>query len=72
MKTKRLFFLAAMLLMSVCGFAQSGGGDPITGDVNEDGVVDVGDIVAVINGAATGRAAAAVCWGGGGAGILFA
>ena len=49
MKTKRLFFLAAMLLMSVCGFAQSGGGDPITGDVNEDGVVDVGDIVAVID-----------------------
>ena len=54
MKTKRLFFLAAMLLMSVCGFAQSGGGDPIPGDVNGDGVVDVGDIVAVINGAATG------------------
>ena len=49
MKTKKLFFLAAMLLMSVCGFAQSGGGDPITGDVNEDGVVDVGDIVAVID-----------------------
>ena len=47
MKTKRLFFLAAMLLMSVCGFAQSGGGDPIPGDVNGDGVVDVGDIVAV-------------------------
>lgn len=54
MKTKRLFFLAAMLLMSVCGFAQSGGVDPIPGDVNGDGVVDVGDIVAVINGAATG------------------
>ena len=49
MKTKKLFFFAAMLLMSVCGFAQSGGGDPITGDVNEDGVVDVGDIVAVID-----------------------
>ena len=47
MKTKRLFFIVAMLLMSVCGFAQSGGGDPIPGDVNEDGVVDVGDIVAV-------------------------
>ena len=49
MKTKKLFFFAAMLLMSVCGFAQSGGGDPIPGDVNEDGVVDVGDIVAVID-----------------------
>ncbi|MBR1916974.1 MAG: hypothetical protein IJ832_03950 [Bacteroidaceae bacterium] len=49
MKTKKLFFFAAMLLVSVCGFAQSGGGDPIPGDVNEDGVVDVGDIVAVID-----------------------
>ena len=46
MKTKKLFLVAAMLLMSVCTFAQSE--TPLKGDVNGDGVVDVADIVAVI------------------------
>ena len=52
---KRIFTFAAMLLMSVCTFAQSG--TPLKGDVNGDGKVDVADIVAVIeimkNGSAT-------------------
>ena len=43
---KKLFLMAAMLLMSVCTFAQSG--TPLKGDVNGDGKVDVADIVAVI------------------------
>ena len=47
MKTKKLFLMAAMLLMSVCSFAQNN--TSLKGDVNEDGKVDVGDIVAVIN-----------------------
>ena len=47
MKTKKLFLMAAMLLMSVCSFAQNN--TPLKGDVNEDGQVDVADIVAVIN-----------------------
>lgn len=46
MKTKKLILTAAMLLMSVCTFAQSG--TPLKGDVNGDGKVDVADIVAVI------------------------
>ena len=46
MKTKKLFLMAAMLLMSVCTYAQSE--TPLKGDVNGDGVVDVADIVAVI------------------------
>ena len=37
---------AAMLLMSVSAFAQSN--EPLYGDVNYDGVVDVGDINAII------------------------
>jgi hypothetical protein len=47
MKTKKLFLMAAMLLMSVCSFAQNN--SPLKGDVNEDGQVDVADIAAVIN-----------------------
>ena len=44
---KRLFMtLAAMLLVSVGAFAQSN--EPLKGDVNGDGVVDVADIAAVI------------------------
>ena len=43
---KRIFTFAAMLLMSVCTFAQSS--TPLKGDVNGDGKVDVADIVAVI------------------------
>lgn len=46
MKTKKLILTAAMLLMSVCTFAQSG--TSLKGDVNGDGKVDVADIVAVI------------------------
>ena len=45
MKT-RILSLAAMLLMSVCTYAQSE--TPLKGDVNGDGKVDVADIVAVI------------------------
>ena len=48
MKTKKLFLMAAMLLMSVCSFAQNNN-TPLKGDVNEDGKVDVADIVAVID-----------------------
>ena len=48
MKTKKLLLMAAMLLMSVCSFAQNNN-TPLKGDVNEDGKVDVADIAAVIN-----------------------
>jgi len=47
MKTK-LFLFAAMLLVSVSAFAQSGNNNPLKGDVNGDGVVDEEDIAAVI------------------------
>ena len=47
MKTKKLFLMAAMLLMSVCAFAQNNN-TPLKGDVNEDGKVDVADIVAIL------------------------
>lgn len=39
---------AAMLLVSVSAFAQSGNNEPLKGDVNGDGVVDVADIAALI------------------------
>ena len=49
MNTKKLFMLlAAVLLGSVSAFAQSGNNEPLKGDVNGDGVVDVADIAAVI------------------------
>lgn len=41
------FMLAAMLLMSMGAFAQSN--EPLEGDVNKDGKVDVADIVKVID-----------------------
>lgn len=48
MKTKNLLMLiAAMLLSCASAFAQSGN-TPAKGDVNEDGTVDVADIVNVI------------------------
>jgi len=47
MKTK-IFTVLAALLLSVGAFAQSGTSAPIKGDVNGDGVVDVGDINAII------------------------
>lgn len=48
MKQKILMLLAAVLLGSVSAIAQSGNNEPLKGDVNEDGVVDVADIAAVI------------------------
>ena len=47
MKTKFFMLLAAMLLMSVCSFAQNNN-IPLLGDVNGDGKVDVADIVAIL------------------------
>ena len=47
MKTKKFFLMAAMLLMSVCSFAQNNN-TPLLGDVNGDGKVDVADIVAIL------------------------
>ena len=47
MKTKKLFLMVAMLLMGVCTFAQSNS-EPLKGDVNGDGKVDVADIVAIL------------------------
>lgn len=49
MKTKKILMLmAAMLLSCASAFAQSGNNTPAKGDVNEDGTVDVADIVNVI------------------------
>ena len=49
MNTKKFFMLlAAVLLGSVSAMAQSGNNEPLKGDVNGDGKVDVGDITAVI------------------------
>lgn len=58
MKAKIVFLLTAFLMLfSVSANAQSGG-TPIKGDVNEDGVVDIADINAIIdimkNGGGTG------------------
>ena len=47
MKQKIFMLLAAVLLSSASMFAQSN--EPLKGDVNEDGVVDVADVVAVID-----------------------
>jgi hypothetical protein len=49
MKQKFLMLLAVVLLSCVSAFAQSGNNEPLKGDVNEDGKVDVADIAAVIN-----------------------
>ena len=46
MKTKFFMLLAAMLLMSVCMFAQNN--TSLKGDVNEDGTVDVADLVSIM------------------------
>lgn len=48
MKTRFLMLLAALLLGSASAFAQSGNNEPLKGDVNGDGKVDVADITAVI------------------------
>lgn len=50
MKTKKyLMLIAAMLLSCASAFAQNGNNTPAKGDVNDDGTVDVADIVAVID-----------------------
>ena len=49
MKQKFLMLLAVVLLSCASAFAQSGNNNPLKGDVNEDGKVDVADIAAVIN-----------------------
>ncbi len=49
MRTKFFMLLAAILLGSLSAMAQSGNNGTLKGDVNEDGVVDVADIVAVID-----------------------
>jgi len=58
MKTKFFFLLAAVLLYA-SAFAQSGNNEPLKGDVNGDGTVDVADIAAIIeimkNGGGTGE-----------------
>ncbi len=46
MKTRFLTLLAAVLLGSISAFAQNT--NPVKGDVNEDGTVDVADLVNVI------------------------
>ena len=48
MKTKKFFMLLAAVLLSVSAFAQSGNNEPLNGDVNGDGTVDVADMVGVI------------------------
>lgn len=48
MKTKIFFFLATLMLCCASAFAQSGNNEPLQGDVNEDGIVDVADIAAII------------------------
>lgn len=48
MKAKIFFLLAAIMLSCASAFAQSGNSDPLKGDVNGDGVVDVADITSVI------------------------
>ena len=48
MKTKKIFMLLAAVLLSASAFAQSGNNEPLKGDVNEDGTVDVADMVSII------------------------
>ena len=50
MKTKLNLLLTALMLVlgSSSVFAQSGDINPVKGDINEDGTVDVADLVNVI------------------------
>ena len=48
MKTKKYFMLLAAVLLSASAMAQSGNNEPLNGDVNGDGTVDVADMVGVI------------------------
>ena len=45
---QRIFMMLAAMLLSIGAFAQSGN-QPLKGDVNEDGRVDVADIVAIVD-----------------------
>ncbi|MBR5656332.1 MAG: hypothetical protein IKW98_06585 [Prevotella sp.] len=45
---QRIFMMLAAMLLSIGAFAQSGN-EPLKGDVNEDGRVDVADIVAIVD-----------------------
>jgi hypothetical protein len=49
MKQKFLMLLAAVLLSCTSAMAQSGNNEPLKGDVNGDGKVDVADIVAILD-----------------------
>ena len=48
MKLKFFMLLAAVLLSCASAMAQSGNNEPLKGDVNGDGKVDVADIVAIL------------------------
>ncbi len=48
MKIRFFVLLAAVLLGGASAFAQNGYNEPLKGDVNEDGTVDVADITAII------------------------
>ncbi|MBR4389113.1 MAG: hypothetical protein IKT00_08045 [Prevotella sp.] len=45
---QRIFVMLAAMLLSIGAFAQSGN-QPLKGDVNEDGRVDVADVVAIVD-----------------------
>ena len=45
---QRIFMMLAAMLLSIGAFAQSGN-QPLKGDVNEDGRVDVADVVAIVD-----------------------
>lgn len=62
MKQKILMLLAAVLLSSVSAFAQSGNSEPLKGDVNGDGIVDVADIAAIIDIMANGGGTQSKCY----------
>lgn len=47
MKTKKILLTATMMLFGVGAFAQSN--DPLKGDVNGDGVVDMADVSFILN-----------------------
>ena len=49
MKQNFLILLAAMLLISVGAFAQNGNNEPLKGDVNGDGKVDMADVTMLID-----------------------
>ena len=54
MKTRLLIILAALLVGS-SAFAQSGNNEPLKGDVNGDGIIDISDYIGVANIILTGK-----------------